>query len=141
MKEECIESYIRVYLLNKGWKIRKAQKKKGEHGVDIEAWHPTWRKGLFIETKGGSGKYIHQEKHNAFYNILGQCLSRMDIEGNNPNRARIYAFGIPYDWAEVFKKKINKMNYGWNLLKLRGFLVKENGEVLEKRHTFFLKKQ
>lgn len=139
MTEDFVESCIKRYIKNKGWEIRREQKKKHEHGVDIKAWHPKWRKSLLIETKGGSGKHKNQEIHNSFYNFLGQCVSRMDIEGNSQNRARIYAFGIPYGWTEVFKKKIKKMKYGWNLLKLRGFLVKEDGEVIEKPHSFFIK--
>jgi hypothetical protein len=89
--------------------------------------------------KGGSGKHKHQELHSAFYNVLGQIISRMDKEGNHPKRARIYALGIPYKWLNVFKRKIKKMKYGWRLLKLRIFLVKENGTVIEKPYTFFLK--
>ncbi len=139
MKEQTVERYIRKYLENKGWKIRKAAKRIGEHGVDIHAWHPKWRRLLYIETKGGSGKHKHQEIHNAFYNVLGQIISRMDIQGNDPKKARIYALGIPYKWLNVFKRKIKKMKYGWRLLKLRIFLVKENGTVIEKPYTFFLK--
>lgn len=139
MREQYVEFQIRKYLKVKGWRLKQGQKTKGEHGVDIYAWHPKWRKSLFIETKGGSGKHVHQEKHNAFYNLLGQCLSRMDKEGNDPKKARIYGIGIPYEWTDVFRRKIKKMKYGWKLLKLRAFLVKENGIVLEKTYTFFLK--
>lgn len=138
MREQTVERYIRKYLENKGWKIRKAPKRVGEHGVDIHAWHPKWRKLLYVEVKGGSGKHKHQEIHSAFYNVLGQIISRMDKGGNNPKKARIYAIGIPYPWLRVFRNKIKKMKYGWRLLKLRVFLVKANGEVVEKPHSFML---
>ena len=139
MKEQAVERYLRKYLENKGWKIRKAPKKIGEHGVDIHAWHSKWRRLLFIEVKGGSGKHKHQELHSAFYNVLGQIISRMDIQGNDPKKARIYAIGIPYGWLRVYKNKVKKMKYAWRLLKLRVFLVKEGGTVIEKPYTFFLK--
>ena len=90
MREQTVERYIRKYLINKGWKIRKAPKRIGEHGVDIHAWHPKWRRFLYIETKGGSGKHKHQEPHSAFYNVLGQIISRMDIQGNDPKKGKIW---------------------------------------------------
>lgn len=139
MKERDVEFNIRKYLKHKGWKIKKEQKRIGEHGVDIHAWHPKWRKSLWIEAKGGSGKHPHQEKHSAFYMLLGQCISRMDKEGNRPNKSRIYAIGIPDDWADVFKSKISRMKHGWALLRLRTFLVKQNGEVVERSSTAFAK--
>lgn len=139
MQEKVVEHHIRRYLIDKGWKIRKAPKRIGEHGVDIHAWHPRWRRLLYIEAKGGSGKHKHQEIHSAFYNVLGQIISRMDKEGNHPKKARIYAIGIPYNWHGVFKKKIQKMKFGWGLLKLRVFLAKENGEIVEKPYNYLLK--
>ena len=63
----------------------------------------------------------------------------MDIQGNDPKKARIYAIGIPYGWLRVYKNKVKKMKYAWRLLKLRVFLVKEGGTVIEKPYTFFLK--
>ncbi|GAH32801.1 unnamed protein product [marine sediment metagenome] len=48
MREQTVERYIRKYLINKGWKIRKAPKRIGEHGVDIHAWQPKWRKFLYV---------------------------------------------------------------------------------------------
>lgn len=139
MQEALVERHIRKYLIDKGWKIRKAPKRTGEHGVDIHAWHPQWRRLLYIEVKGGSGKHKHPEMHNAFNTVLGQIVSRMDKEGNHPNKARIYAIGIPYSWFGVFKKKIQKMKYGWRLLKLRTFLVEEDGGVIEKPYTSMIK--
>lgn len=139
MKEYKVEFFIREYLLQKGWVIKKGQKSKGEHGVDIQAFHKRWRKTLLIEVKGGSGKHKHQELHNAFYTLLGQCVARMDKEGNAGKRGRIYAFGIPQEWADVFKRKIKGMSYGWKLLKLRGFLVSKSGKIEEKPYSFFLK--
>jgi hypothetical protein len=138
MEERQVEIYIRKYLQVKGWDIKRDVKSIGQHGVDIYASHEKWRKTLWIEVKGGSGKHPHQEKHSAFYMLLGQCISRMDKEGNDPNKARIYAIGIPYEWADVFKNKIKKMKFGWKLLKLRTFLVKKNKTVLEKPYSFFL---
>lgn len=139
MKEQTVEKHIRKHLIDKDWKIRKAAKRVGEHGVDIHAWHPKWRRLLFIEVKGGSGKHKHQELHSAFYNVLGQIISRMDIQGNHPKKGRIYAIGIPHKWLRVFKNKIKKMKYGWRLLKLKIFLVETNGEVVEKPYSFMLK--
>lgn len=95
---------------------------------------------MFIEVKGGAGKYEIQIMHDAFNNVLGQIISRMDREGNHPKKARIYAIGIPYDWLGVFKKKIQKMKYGWRLLKLRVFVVAESGEVIEKPYSHMLRK-
>jgi hypothetical protein len=139
MQEKTIEKHIRKFLVDKGWKIRKAPKRIGEHGVDIHAWHPKRRRVLFMEMKGGSGKHKHAETHNAFYNVLGQIISRMDIQGNHPKKGRIYAIGIPCEWLRVFKNKIKKMKYGWRLLKLRVFLAKKNGEVIEKPYSKMLK--
>lgn len=107
--------------------------------VNIHAWHPKWRRLLYIEVKGGSGKHKHPEIHNAFPAVLGQIVSRMDKEGNHPKRARIYAIGIPESWAAIFKRKIQKMKYGWRLLKLRVFVVGANGEVSEKPYSHMLR--
>jgi len=140
MQEKTVERHIRKYLIDKGWKIRKAPKRVGEHGVDIHAWHPKWRRLLYIEVKGGtSGRYKVQAMHCAFYMVLGQIISRMSIQGNDPKRGRIYAIGIPYSWLRIFKNKIKKMKYGWKLLKLRIFLVKTTGEVIEKPYGLMLK--
>ncbi len=138
MQERIVEKHIRKHLIKKGWKIINPPKLKGEHGVDILARNPIWMKTLYIEIKGGGGKHKNQELHNAFYNIFGQILSRMDIGGNHPKRGRIYAIGIPYSWRRVFKNKINKMKYGWKLLKLRVLLVKANGQVVELPYTKML---
>ena len=138
-KESQIEIYIRNYLIKKGWKTTNLPKSIGEHGVDITAWHPKWRKIYLIEVKGEGTSSKVQVKHSAFYSILGQIISRMDIEGNSPNKARYYALGIPKKWENTFKSKIKKMRYGWKLLKLNIFLVSENG-ILEKRpYSYFLK--
>ena len=64
----------------------------------------------------------------------------MDIEGNQPNRARYYCIGIPKNWEATFKKKIKDMKYGWKLLKLKVFLVDPQGNVEEKPYSYFLKK-
>lgn len=139
MIESDVELKIREYLEGKSWVVTVEPKKIGQHGVDVKAYHPKWRKNLLMEVKGGSGKNKHQEIHGAFYTVLGQILSRMDIEGNQNNKSRIYALAIPYEWYEAYKKKIKQMKYGWKLLKLRVYLVKNNGEVLERSYSHFLK--
>ena len=139
MKEAQVEACLRGYLNGKGWKITSKIKTPGAHGVDIHAYHPRLRRILLVEVKGGSGKHKDQECHNAFYNVLGQCLSRMDKEGNAPNRARIYAVAIPLAWEKAFSAKIKKMKYGWQLLKLKTFLIEETGCVSEKPYSYFLR--
>ncbi|MFA4834110.1 MAG: hypothetical protein WC619_04685 [Patescibacteria group bacterium] len=138
LTESKVENNLRKYLLKRGWSIEKPEKKKGEHGCDVVAWHDKWRKRLFVEAKG-SGKAALQMKHNGFYMLFGQILSRMGIEGNNPKKGRIYAIAIPANWENTFKNKIKKMIYGWKLLKLKVFLVSEK-EVKEKSYSYFLKK-
>jgi len=141
LSESKIEKHIRDYLIQKGWVTTNLPKSIGKHGVDITAWHPKWRKIYLIEVKGeGKSKSFQiQAKHSAFYNLLGQILSRMDKEGNSKNRARYYAIGIPKKWEKTFKNKIKKMKFGWKLLKLKVFLVDSNGSVEEKAHSYFLK--
>lgn len=139
MKESKVEKHVRLFLLNKGWTTRTKEKSPGEHGVDIKMFHPRYRKTLWIEVKGGSGKNPTQEKHNAFYTVLGQILSRMDREGNRPNKARIYAIAIPSSWVETFKKKIKKMRYVWKLLRLPVYEVQPNGKVIKRAYSFFLR--
>jgi len=142
LSEAKVEKFIREYLFSNGWITTNLPKTIGEHGVDITARHPKWRKIYLIEVKG-EGKNLKtqtQVKHVAFYNILGQVLSRMDKEGNSQNKARYYAIGIPKKWESTFKSKILKMKYGWKLLKLKVFLVNSNGKVEEKTYSHFLKK-
>ena len=138
LDEEFVETKIRNYLIKKGWKLTNTQKEKNEHGVDVKCYHPKWRRTMLIETKGSSKSKPNQAKHNAFYNILGQILSRMDKEGNKPKRAKIYAIGIPKTWEGTFKNKIKNMKYGWSLLKLKIFLVDDDGNVEEKPWRKFL---
>jgi len=138
MNEQQIEKYTRDYLKNDGWKLTNLPKNIGQHGCDITAWHPTRRKILYIEAKGdGNQKNKNQTIHNSFYTILGQILSRMDKEGNNPKKARTYAIAIPYYWGEIYKKKIKQMSYGWKLLKLKVFLVDET-KIELKNYKHFL---
>jgi hypothetical protein len=140
LKESEIEKLLRTHLETRGWKLTNLPKSVGLHGCDITAWHPKWRKILLVEVKGeGVGKNEHPTKHNGFNTILGQILSRMDIEGNNPKRGRIYAIAIPTSWEKTFKNKIKLMEYGWKLLKLKVFLVDEKS-VSEKTYSYFLKK-
>ena len=134
--ESRVESCIRRYLKKHGWiRITKA-KHRSEHGIDIKAYQPKICRSVQIEVKGGS-KYPHQ----AFYYVLGQLLSRMDIEGNRNNKGRIYAIGIPYSWASVYRRKIQKMKFGWKLVRPKVYLVKWNGVVTEKPYTYFLRKE
>ena len=138
LNEQQVEKKLRIYLAEKGWSLTNLPKSVGCHGCDITAWHPKWRKVLLVEVKG-NGKAEHQTRHNAFYNLLGQIISRMDKEGNSPNRARIYGIAIPAEWEKVFLNKIKSMTFGWKLLKLRVFLV-GNNSVDEKNYSYFLKK-
>jgi len=139
LKEKQVEKNVREHLTTKGWQLTNLPRSIGAHGVDIKAWHPKWRKILLIEAKGESVSHNVQTIHNSFWTILGQILTRMDIEGNSPNRARIYAIAIPKKWEAVYKKKIKNMKYGWKLLKLKVFLVDSEGAVEEKPYSYFLK--
>jgi len=140
MKESKVEACILKYLAEKGWSVTTTKKLPGEHGVDIKARHIKKCRSVLIEVKGGSGKHKHQEIHGAFYNVLGQLIARMDKEGNRPNRSRIYGIGIPHSWAKTYARKVKKMVFGWNLLRPRLFLVKWNGQIVEKPHSYFLRK-
>jgi hypothetical protein len=140
LAESIVESSIRKYLIGKGWRTTNLPRTIGAHGADIRAYHPTWRKIYIIETKGESEQHLVQNIHNSFWTILGQILNRMDIEGNQPNRARYYGIGFPKNWEATFKKKIKDMKYGWKLLKLKVFLVDSHGHVEEKPYSYFLKK-
>jgi len=138
--EEQIEKILRNYLIKKGWTETSDLRKIGQHGWDIKAFHSKWRKILLIECKGDSNsKYNTQKIHNAFWISIGQVMARMDKQGNNSKKARIYAIGIPTSWGPIFKRKAKKMEYGWNFLKLRIFLVSENKKVEEKTYKQFLK--
>jgi len=139
MNEKLIEKYTREYLKKDGWKLTNLPKSVGQHGCDITAWHPIKRKIIYIEAKGdGNQKNKNQTIHNSFYTLLGQTLSRMDKEGNNPKKARTYAIAIPSNWATIYRKKIKQMPYGWNLLKLKVFLVSKD-KVEIKNYKHFLK--
>ncbi|MDP2684984.1 MAG: hypothetical protein Q8P20_08185 [bacterium] len=138
MNEQTVEKNLREYLRKEGWSLTNLPRTVGQHGCDITAWHKKYRKVLLIEAKGdGNTKNKHQTIHNSFYTLLGQILSRMDKEGNNPKKARIYAIAIPAHWAQAYKKKIKQMPYGWKLLKLRVFLVSED-KVENKNYRYFL---
>lgn len=138
LNEKPIERILRKHLISEGWKLVETPHERGEHGCDIIAWHPKRRKNLYIEVKG-SGKHPTQAKHNAFWVLFGQILSRMDIEGNHPKKGRIYAIAIPAEWEETFKRKIQNMEYGWKLLKLPVYLIDSKGNVMKKTYTEFLK--
>jgi hypothetical protein len=140
LSERKIEACIRKYLIKKGWKTTNLPKTVGAHDADVRAWHPRWRKIYIIEVKGGGGSHPIQKMHNSFWVILGQILTRMDIEGNHPSKARRYGIGIPKSWEDTFRRKILKMRFGWELLKLNVFLVDDDRSVEERSHSYFLKK-
>ncbi len=137
--ESTIEKLLRAHLEERGWKTTNLPKSVGIHGCDVTAWHPKWRKVLLVEAKG-DGNAVHQTKHNAFYTLLGQIISRMDIEGNNFKKARVYAIAIPAEWENVFRNKIKSMSFGWKLLKLKVFLV-DAQSVKEKSYSYFMPKK
>jgi len=139
LKEPQVEEYIREYLVSKGWITTNSPKTVGKHGVDITARHPKLRKIFIIEVKGEGNSSWNQIMHNSFWTILGQILSRMDKEGNRPNKDRYYAIGIPKKWEKVFKHKILKMKFGWKFLKLKVFLVDDKGNVEQKPYSYFLR--
>ncbi len=138
MNEQAIEERLRAHLEKRGWKTTNLPKSVGVHGCDVTAWHPKWRKVLLVEVKG-NGKRLIQTKHNAFYTLLGQILSRMDIEGNHFKKGRIYSIAIPAEWEDTFKNKIKSMNFGWKMLKLKVFLVSKDS-VEEKSYSYFISK-
>ncbi len=143
IKESRVVNLLRAHLVHKGWTLTNLPKGIGAHGCDVKAWHPQRRRILLVEAKG-DGKRMDQTKHNSFYMLLGQILSRMNIQGNDSNKGRIYAIAIPAHWEKMFKDKIigrngkQGMAYGWKLLKLKVFLVAEN-EIQEKSYSYFLK--
>jgi hypothetical protein len=141
LKEEKIVNMVREYLISKGYEIKNHDKKNNEHGCDvITKSHKSGRKNYYIEVKGeGTEKSKEAVKNNAFWTLFGQILSRMDIGGNDATRGRIYAIAIPANWEKTFKNKIKKMEFGWQLLKLRVFLVSEENGVIEVDHKYFLK--
>lgn len=139
INEAQVEKYLRRHLIKKGWSETNDPRKIGQHGWDISAFHPKWRKILLVECKGDSKNNNSQKIHNAFYTSIGQVMARMDKQGNNPKRARIYAISIPATWFSIFKQKVKKMEYGWNLMKLKIFLVYNNGKVYEKTYRDFLR--
>jgi hypothetical protein len=138
ISEEFVKKSVRKYLENRGWELKPA-KVKQHRDPDIKAFHPKWRRSIIIEAKG-EGSSTRSElpiKHNAFPNMLGQIVSRMDIEGNAPNRHRIYAVAFPRKWAETFQRKVKEMEFGWKILKLKVFLVNGNGDVEEVPYSKF----
>ena len=114
-------------------------KTAGQHGADIRAHHPRWRRILIIEAKGEGRTSKMPKMHNDFYTVIGQILSRMDKAGNAPNRARIYGIAIPKSYERTFAAKIANMAAGWRLLKLRTFIVEKKGDVKELSYTSFLR--
>jgi hypothetical protein len=139
LREYEVNEFIEKFLNKKGWVTADVAREAGRHGADMIMFHPKWRKYYIIEIKGESNTHLIQNMHNSFWTILGQILTRMNIEGNNKNKARYYALGIPKKWEKVYKNKIKDMKYGWKLLKLKVFLVNDKGSVEEKPYSYFLK--
>jgi len=139
IKESGLEKKLRNYLANKNWIETNNLRLVGQHDWDIKAFHKKWRKVLLIECKGDSdSKYNTQKIHNSFWISIGQVMARMDKQGNDPKKARIYAIGIPKTWESIFANKAKKMKYAWNFLKLRIFLVDNKG-VEEKTYKQFVR--
>ena len=141
LNEVRLEKILRKHLVKNGWNLKNTLRKNGEHGWDIVTkFHKTKRKALFIECKGDSNsRHKNQKIHSSFWTVIGQVMSRMDIQGNSQNKGRIYAIAIPIKWKTVFQKKAQKMEYAWNFLKLKIFLVSYDGKVKEKTHRQFLR--
>lgn len=140
LDEKFIVRRVIKYLRKEGFSIKE---KKGIRGVDIETkCHPKLRRKFLIEAKGEAGIKKSTSapiKHNAFYYMIGQIISRMDKEGNKTNGYRIYALAIPKKWETTFKNKIKGMRFGWRLLKFKVFLVDEFGKVYQQPYRYFLK--
>jgi len=136
--EVCVA--VRAHLAARGWHLTNLPKSVGQHGADICAYHPRWRKILIIEAKGEGRSSKTAKMHNDFYTVLGQILSRMDKQGNSPKRARIYGIAFPKSYEKTFTAKVSRMAAGWRLLKLRTFIVGRNGAVEELPYTNVLKK-
>ena len=140
LKEDQVDKVLRNHLRMKGWTETNDPRKIGQQDWDIRARHSTKDRVLLIECKGdGNSKYNTQKIHGAFWTSIGQVMARMDIQGNNPNKGRIYAIGIPKTWEGIFQRKARKMKYGWDFLKLRIFLVNSNKTVEEKTYRQFLR--
>ena len=141
MSEKILEECVRKYLNKKGWDIEAVGKSTGEHGCDIIAFHSRWRKRIFVEVKSEnpSSKYIVQDRHNKFPVLIGQIISRMDMEGNRPNRARIYSIAVPKTWEGMICRKVQGMKFSWRWMRLKVFLIDAKGNVEEKSYTHFLK--
>jgi hypothetical protein len=140
LKENQVDKYLRKYLIEKGWTLTNELRGIGHHDWDIKAFNNKWRKVLLIESKGDSNSKNNTQKiHNSFWTSIGQVMARMDKQGNDPKKARIYGVAIPAHWESTFSKKAKKMEYGWNFLKLKIFLVKDDGTVEEKTYKQFIK--
>lgn len=140
MTEKKLEEYVRQYLSDKGFNIELGGNLPGEHGCDIVAYHPKWRKRVFIEAKSENpkSKYLNQHRHNNFLVVIGQIISRMDKEGNRPNKARIYGIAVPKTWENIIKNKVKGMKFPWKWMRLKVFLVDVDGSVEELAYSKFL---
>lgn len=140
LKETQVDKYLRKYLSQKGWILTNDLRGIGHHDWDIKAFNTKWRKILLVESKGDSASKNNIQKiHSSFWTSIGQVMARMDIQGNDQKKARIYAIAIPASWEDVFKRKAKKMEYGWNFLKLKIFLVSNKGDISEKTYKQFIK--
>ena len=94
---------------------------------------------IIIEAKGESKSFKPQVQGTALPTLLGQIISRIDKQGNDAQKSRIYAIAVPISWEKALKKKAKEMYYAWCLLKLRVFLVNGNNKVEDKNYRHFLK--
>ncbi len=117
MTEDQVVVAVRAHLAAQGWSLTNLPKTVGQHGADIRAYHPHWRRVLIVEAKGEGRTSKTAKMHNDFYTVLGQILSRMDKPGNSPKRARIYAIAFPESYKRAFVAKIRNMPHAWRLLK------------------------
>ena len=138
MNENEVVAAVRGHLAARGWSLTDFPKSVGQPGADIRAYHPRWRRVLIIEAKGEGRSSKIAKKHNDFYTLLGQILSRMDKPGNAPKRARIYGIAFPESYERTYTTKIGKMAHGWRLLSLRSFVVGKKGDVKELPYSHFL---
>jgi hypothetical protein len=146
LNEEHVEKYVRKHLEDDGWEVEGELKKKGEHGPDIKATKK--RKGyksyqhLIIETKGEVKNVAN--RYYGLFTLFGQIVSRMKKLEPKKYRAspyyRIYGIALPEkQYSSVLRKRAKEMEDAWRWLRLKIFLVKRNGKVVEKSWEDFLK--
>lgn len=128
IKESFVVEKTKTFLKRKGYTTR-----QNKRGIDITGYGKG-KRSLWIEAKGDS-KFHPQGIHNSFVVALGQIMSRMDEKHKN----RYYGIAIPSHWESTWKKKIKKMKYAWELLRMKTYLVCPNGHVEVKNCKKMLK--